>query len=290
MSSFAILGGDQREARVAELLHDEGHDVAVFGLDSANLSGVANSSSLEQAVADRKWIVCPAPGLAAEDQLYAPDASAPLFLSESLLSLTQASEGGLVLGKQTPSLEKVAKRLSIPVHEFKSDRALAVVVASAVAEAVVGELIGKTRRLLRELEVTVLGYGATGSAIADALVALGSHTNVAARNPVQRETARRRGANPVPLSGWHDAVQGTDVVVNTVPVEDTVHQAHFVELANTTVLDISSPPGGLDHDAAREAGVDVIWARGLAGQRAPLTIGDAQYGFIKSAMAGDGGA
>ena len=62
-SSAALLGGDYREIHVAELLKADGHDVAVFGLDSATLTGLSNSFSVEEAVTDREWVICPAPGL-----------------------------------------------------------------------------------------------------------------------------------------------------------------------------------------------------------------------------------
>jgi dipicolinate synthase subunit A len=285
-SKVAILGGDQREVRVAELLNADGHDVAVFGLGLSGSEEIHNSPTVEDAVTDREWIICPAPGLGENDQLYAPNASEPLFLSESLLRRTAASKGGLVVGLQSPSLAEVAGRLGIPIHEFKGDRALAVVVASAVAEALVAELIGLTNRILREIRVTVLGYGATGSAIADALVALGCGTSVASRDVVQLEVARRRGAKAVRLGDWTNLLSDTDVLVNTIPNPQIVGPDLYPMLAHKTVIDISSPPGGLDHEAARSAGVTVIWARGLAGLRAPLTIGEAQYEFIRRAMSG----
>jgi dipicolinate synthase subunit A len=285
-SRVAILGGDQREVRVAELLKADGHDVAVFGLGFSDPSEIVNSPTIEDAVADREWIICPAPGLGENDQLYAPDAPAPLFLSESLLSGTAASKGGLVVGLQSPTLAETAERLGIPIYEFKGDRALAVVVASAVAEALVAELIRVTSRILRELRVTVLGYGATGSAIADALVALGCGTSVASRDVVQLEVARRRGAKAVQFGKWTSLLSDTDVLVNTIPNPQTIGPELYPALVQKTVIDISSPPGGLDHEAARSAGVTVIWARGLAGLRAPLTIGESQYEFIRRAMSG----
>ena len=31
--------------------------------------------------------------------------------------------------------------------------------------------------------------------------------------------------------------------------------------------------------------IDVTWARGLAGKRAPLSVGETQFAFVKAAMA-----
>lgn len=283
--SVAVLGGDHREIRVAELLKEGGHRVSIFGSDPAALNGMSNTSSAEEAIAGSDWIVCPAPGLGRNDEVYAPSSPSPIFLDEALLGLSGADTGGLVVGRASSTLTAVSERLQIQVFEMKHDRALAIVVASAVAEGLLEVLVSKTTRLFRELGILVLGYGATGSAIADTTVALGCRTTVASRNRENLETARRRGATPVPFSEWQGVIQTIDVIINTVPQPETIGPHVFPALAGKTVIDISSPPGGLDHSNAQELGVTVIWARGLAGQRAPLTIGEAQHEFIRLAMA-----
>jgi len=284
-SRVAVLGGDVREVRVAELLRSNGHDVSIFGAASAHLNSLRNAESAEAAVAGSDWIVCPAPGLGPEDEVYAPGSLESIFLDRALLSLSSASKGGLILGQASPTVAAVATALAIPVLEMKRDRALAVVVGSAVAEAVTQILIGATSRLFREMRVLVLGYGATGSAIADTLSALGCDVVVASRNPVDRELARRRRCSAVDFDSWPECLPGTSIVINTVPDRAAIRADHFPQLSDAMVVDISSPPGGLDHAAAEKAGLTVVWARGLAGVRAPITVGNAQFEFVKSAIA-----
>jgi dipicolinate synthase subunit A len=81
-----------------------------------------------------------------------------------------------------------------------------------------------------------------------------------------------------------------DLVVNTVPDAQAISSDLYPLLGGKTVVDISSPPGGLDHLAARETGVTVIWARAQAGERAPLTVGESQCAFIRRMMSNDGTA
>jgi dipicolinate synthase subunit A len=42
------------------------------------------------------------------------------------------------------------------------------------------------------------------------------------------------------------------------------------------VMDLASPPGGMDHDGARALGLNVVWARAQAGS-APRHAGHAQF-------------
>ena len=76
------------------------------------------------------------------------------------------------------------------------------------------------------------------------------------------------------------------VVINTVPSPDAIPASAFPALHEAIVVDIASPPGGTDHQAARDHGLDITWARGLAGARAPLSAGDAQLRVITGAMTG----
>lgn len=283
-SRVAILGGDRRELRIAERLMADGHLVAMFGNDGQSAMPVAWASSAEQAVDEARWIVCPSPGLGSGDRVYAPNADVPIVLDRALLGRSMASAGGLVLGRATPTVTSVAAELRIRVFEMKDDRSLAIANATAVAEGILQLLIGVTDRILADHHILILGYGATGAALLDRLVALGCRVQVAARRPEMLERIRQCGGTPVDFPDRLSALASANVVINTVPTTEALPTDAFPLLDQHIVIDIASPPGGLDHQTAQSAGVTVTWARGLAGGRAPITAGDAQYGFLTRAM------
>jgi dipicolinate synthase subunit A len=281
----AVLGGDEREVYIAERLAAMGYRVAAFG-SGANHSGtVWQAGSAEEAVREASWIICPSPGLGAGDRVYAPHSTTPITLSAGLLAASAAAAGGgLILGRATPGVAAAARQAGVPTVEMKDDRSLAVCNATAVAEALVALLIGKTRRVLPQHTFLVIGYGAAGAACTDALLALTCRVSVAARRPESLERARQRGAAPVPFPARIAAMTSSDVIVNTVPSPEAIPRAALPALSGAIVIDIASPPGGMDHQTAEAAGVNVTWARGLAGARAPLTAGDAQLRFITRAI------
>lgn len=290
----AVLGGDQREYRIAQCLAADGHDVAIYGVAIPPSAGsdavdalIRRAASPGEAVAGAQWLVCPSPGFGPGDVVYAPHAPAPFALDEALLAQSDASRGGIVLGRVTPTLATVLDRMAIPAHEMKDDRALAISNGTSVAEAVVSLLVQRTDRILPEYRFAVVGYGATGAAITDALLALNGNVTLVARDPTSRARAQQRGvAATADYADRLDVLASVDIVVNTVPDTDAVPTAAYPALTSTLVVDIASPPGGLDHDSAEAAGVDVVWARGLAGGRAPRTVGDAQYALVHRAMSG----
>ena len=283
---IAVLGGDAREAYIAGQLRARGDDVALYGATSDGRAdgAVTPAASAQDAVRGARWIVCPSPGLGDGDIVYAPASEAPIVLDAAILSLSDAAAGGLVLGRATPGVREAAAALGIPVFEMKDDRSLAASNARSVAEALVAILVDKTVRILPEHRILVLGFGATGAAFTKALLGLSCEVAVAARREESLAGAAAAGARPVPFDGRVEAMADADIVVNTVPSVDAVPPEAYAVLQHALVVDIASPPGGLDHEAARRAGVDVTWARGLAGGRAPHSAGDAQLGFILRSM------
>lgn len=280
----AILGGDAREAYIGEQLAAMGYEVTAFGVDGKHTGTLHHAGSAEEAVLGARWIVCPSPGLGSGDRVYAPHSPAPITLNAALLASSDASGGGLILGRATPTVAAAAQETGVRLVEMKDDRSLAVCNATSVAEALVALLVGKTRRVLPQHQFLVLGYGATGAAFTDALLGLACQISVAARRAECLERARQRGAAPVPFAERVTAMASSDVIVNTVPSPEAIPSSALPALKDAIVVDIASPPGGLDHRAAKLAGVDVTWARGLAGARAPLSAGDAQLRVIARAI------
>lgn len=283
----AVLGGDVREAYIAGQLRTHGYDVAVYGaaLDGQSGGAIVPSDSPQDAVRGARWIVCPSPGLGDGDVVYAPSSPTRIVLDSTLLSPSDAAAGGLVIGRATEGVRATCDALGIPVFEMKDDRSLAASNARSVAEALVAILVGKTVRILPEHQILVVGFGATGKAFTKALIGLSCEVTVAARRDDALAEAEAMGARAVPFGERVDAMSNADIVVNTVPSFDAVPPEAYAVLQDALVVDIASPPGGLDHEAARSAGVNVTWARGLAGGRAPHSAGDAQLAFILRSVA-----
>lgn len=280
----AVLGGDGREVHVAQRLARDGHDAVCYGQVAIASNGVRVATSLADAVRGTEWLVLPSPGLNG-DLIYAPDAPGPIVLDRALLEQSAARQGGVGMGRSTPKFDEIAGGMSIQIFQLKDDPGLATRLSTGVAEGVMRLLIELTQRILREHRFLVVGYGVTGAVIVDYLVAAHCTPQVAARHPRWLERARQCGAIPVAYDDRVKAMEAADIIINTVPATSAIPSEAFAQLRERIVVDIASPPGGLDHDAARSAGVHVHWPRGLAGGRAPLTAGDAQYAFIANAIA-----
>lgn len=284
-NKVAVLGGDEREHRVCALLVEQGYDVSSFGSGPTDQPPTYRlSRDLHSAVSGASWIICPSPGLGDGDAVFAPAHHGVIRLSSAVLSEASLSKGGLILGRTTDTLNAKALDLGFQIFEMKEDLGLAVSNATAVGEAVLASLIENTKKILREYEFLVIGFGATGFAITHALLAMHCPVTVAARSNRDRERARQIGAKVVDYSHRRDAFEWTDIVINTVPDTRAVPTSIIEDLPGGRVLDIASPPGGMDHEYLLAQDYDARWMRALAGMRAPISCANSQFQFIESAM------
>lgn len=288
-ATIAVLGGDEREHHIASSLADVGHHVRVFA-GSGSDRGVRYERvhSAREAVEGAQWIICPYPGLGNAGEIYAPAAPAPVRLERALLAASAAHSGGLVLGRASLAVREVSEDLGIALHEAKADSALAVRAATAVAEGLMPLLIERSERLLRDHLYVVVGFGSTGFAITQMLLALRCEVIVAARSKRDRERVRQLGARPVEYHARVDVMETADIVINTVPDVGAVPFGVGASRTTAKILDIASPPGGMDHQSLLGQGLDVSWVRGLGGLRAPLSMAEAQTAFIDGVIGRSG--
>ncbi len=132
--NFWVVGGDMRQAKLAELLADDGHTVHTFALENAqDLIGVTAEQSLERAALS-DCVVLPLPTEAGKGLLNSPLSAAPLFLEEVFSALRPGQI--LCAGRVTPDITDLATRHGLTLHDYFLREELAVANAVPVALAV----------------------------------------------------------------------------------------------------------------------------------------------------------
>lgn len=286
---IAVVGGDDRERYLACRLAAAGYQVRVYG-GIGGRSGhttegpqPVRARGFASAVRDAEWLVFPTPGINDEGALYAPFHDGSILVREVLRSAKEAHRGGVVLGRATDEVQEIATELGFEVHEVATAESVRLRLAASAAEGVIGVLLDRTDRILAECTVLVVGTGRVAGAVARLLRAWQVPTVVAGRDGVAlRSLAGELGVRTVPYGGRVGALAGVHVVVNTVPSQDALSDRLLSKCRGKVVVDIASPPGGRDHTVPPPEGVDVYWARGLAGSRAPATAGDALFDLVVS--------
>ena len=259
--NFAVIGGDARFSRLAELLRADGHLALCAGLEGAG----AACLPLEDAVKDAEIVILPLPACAGET------VNAPLAADK--IEIRRLA--GLIRPCQTVLAGKPAGTLTelVPCVDYFAREELTVRNAAATAE-------GALEILMRELPVTLLGerilvvgFGRIGKLLALRLHLLGARVTVSARKPADRAWIQCLGLEAADTERLD--VSGFRAVVNTVPAL-VLDEKRLLRLDRDCLcLDLASKPGGVDFAAAQRLGLRTIHALGLPGRACPESAASA---------------
>ncbi len=283
--TIAIVGGDAREAEIARLAAETGAAVRAFGFPwpEAGIPGVSKTNSAPGATAGADVALFPIAGIK-NGSLYAPSLTAPLRIDAPLLA-GMANGGHIVCGSADAALTREAAQRSLTIHAYEHDQESRLLRAPSVVEGVLATLIGNTRHSLHDAEIAVLGQGTLGRLLAITLHKLGARVHAIARDPVQRAEAAIQGFDACGFESLPTIAPCLDILVSAVPVRIVDAELLHSMRPGTLVVDLASPPGSVDLEAAKTLPIKAIWARGL-GARAPVTVGRAQWLAIRRRIEG----
>jgi dipicolinate synthase subunit A len=277
----AVVGGDQREIEIVRLMLAEGLEVRAIGLPpgAAGVLGRRQAGSVAEAVNGAGAIVCPIPGLGVDDSIYAPQWPKKLYVTPQDLAVC-ARPGAVVMGTASPSFKAMVGTAGLALHEYETDDELMILRSRAIAEGAVRIAIERTDVTLHRTKIYLLGFGRVSVTLCEVLLGLGADLTVVARNPAQLARAWEMGAEPLHIQDLPESISEARVIFNTIPVRVLDEPLLARTAQDALIIDLSAPPGGVDHERASALGRNAVWARGL-GSRAPVSVGQSQWKGIR---------
>lgn len=274
-----VVGGDLRQAKLAQLLAEDGHTVYTYALGSQMPStpGLTAVDSLKQ-ISRADCVILPLTVSAGSGLL-----NAPLSVSEHPLDpiLSQLSPRQFLCGgRVSPDVQALAAAHGLNIRDYFAREELAVANAVPTAEGAVQLAMEHLPITIHGSRVLVLGFGRVGRLTAQRFQALGAKVSIAARKYEQLAWAEAMGFGAEQLERLGGWLCGYDLIVNTVPAQ-VLGPAELEDLKeDCLIIDLASKPGGVDLAAAGQLGLTVIWALALPGKVAPVTAGAAIKGTI----------
>ena len=269
-----VVGGDLRQAKLAQLLAEDGHTVHTYALGEPQEPTPGLTAEVSPRYIDKAdCVVLPLAVSNGEGLLNAPLALSehPLAPILDRLSPRQFLCGGLVGGEA----EELARKRGLTIHDYFAREELAVANAVPTAEGAVQLAMEHLPITIHGSKVLVIGFGRVGRLTAQRFQALGARVSVAARRYDQLAWAQAMGYGGEHLGQLKDWLCGYDLIVNTVPAQVLGQGELEAVKPDCLILDLASKPGGVDLSAAGELGLTVIWALSLPGKVAPSTAGAA---------------
>ena len=236
-----VIGGDLRQAKLAELLADDGHTVHTYALERGREEGAQGERDLSgAALAD--CVVLPLPASGEGGKLNAPLAEEKPQLEEVFAALRPGQV--VCAGKVDGALEALGKAHGVLLFDYFAREELAVANAVPTAEGAVQIAMEELPVTLHGARVLVLGFGRVAKLAAHRFHALGARVSVAARKWADLAWAEAYGYETEHierLDGWLCAY---DLIVNTVP-HQVLDESRLNDLRpGCLVIDLASKPGG----------------------------------------------
>ena len=236
---ITILGGDARLNALAALLRSEGRQAAC----------ASDAETAKTLIPTSRLVVTQYPAKMDTDM-------------ETILSLAPDSARICLCGPgHWPEDGRVI--------DLWKDEALLQENAYLTAEGALSASMRAGQRSIRGLNCVVIGWGRIGSALAELLVAMGARVTVASGTEEHRKRALARGAQAIPMEKLNAVLSGAGLVFSTPPamVLDGERLRHVNREA--MLIDLASPPYGMDLKAAWRLGLRAWREPGLPGRYCP---------------------
>lgn len=267
--TFGVLGGDMRQVYLARSIAADGFPVLTSGLEKVQGSRPPEPVGLDQLCSQADVILLPLPATRDGENLNAPLASQAVKLDGDFAA---RFSGKQVLGGMTAKLAASAEGWSrAALRDYYQREELLVGNAVLTAEGAIGAAVTGHPGSINGSRCLVTGFGRIGKALCLALKGLGAQVDCAARKAWDFTSIQALGCGPVQ---YGEIGEGYDLIFNTVP--------HVVLEADTLsrqspgclLLELASPPGGIDLEAAGRLGLRVQQEPSLPGRMSPKSAGE----------------
>ena len=253
-----IIQADNRQLYMSQYLEKNGFDVTVF---TPNLLSGDNERNFDGATfalptVKNSRINCEY-DVSCENIL-------PLIKKDGVVFSAMADEA---------FLEKIYDA-ELKHYDFYKREELIILNASLTAQAVLELVLINSNVSLSDLKILVTGYGKTGEAIADILLANKVSVTVAARKIKDRTRAEIKNIRAVSFNEIKNYSDEFDFVINTVP--ETVIGKNLLSTfsENCIFFEVASKPYGIDIGEAEKQNKKIIIASSLPGKYVARSAGE----------------
>ncbi|MGI6005986.1 MAG: dipicolinate synthase subunit DpsA [Ruminococcus sp.] len=277
---IAVIAGDRRQVYLARILTMRGYRVTVCGLcENLHDERIQTATVLAEALKGADAVAAPVPFLRAGriTGIYeVPDMNMETLLEK----MPKAAK--LFAGNIPAGIKEYAEKKKFMVYDLMLDEFAAAANAVSAAEGAAAEAIARSPVNLSRSRCIVLGYGRCGKALVRLLKAFACHVLVSEKDPMKAAEASTLADGIINEKEIADGVADADFIFNTVP--EIILTAEYLRHVKKRawILDLASPPGGVDYQAAESMFVNAVLLPGLPGRYAPESSAEIFADFIES--------
>ena len=267
--SFAVVGGDKRSIALAEMLFRQGHRVKLYGFIDYERETPMQCKNLYETISEAEYIIGPIPCAHNGGVLNAPFHNENMLV-EDLFRLIRPSQT-FMAGYMKPEIFALAEKYNIRAIDMLSREELLVANAIPTAEGAIKIAIDETDITLHGNNMLIIGYGRIGTVLCGMLRGMGARVSAVVNSGHAAALAKSCGHRVVFFEEMEKHLNEADIIFNTVPevLLDKRNMKHIRK--DTLIIDLASPPYGVDVNAGRDFGLKVRFTNSLPGKIAPVT-------------------
>jgi len=259
MRNILIVGGDRRQLALAGLLREKGYRVSLLGFDKLG--------AYYEPMESPETIFLPVPYRDPGGSLKAPYAEEKLELKDIVRRYPACVY--YLGGCDAAAREVFGGR--IRYVDLMADEAYQVENALLTTQAAVCVFQQASEVALCDLHCVVVGYGRIAKFLCRLLVAHGARVTATARKESDLVLIRLERMGAVHTSRLACALPEADVIFTTVPHNVFGEEELKSIRSGVMLMELASPPYGMDMALAKELGVNVRLEQGLPGRYFPVS-------------------
>ena len=283
---IAIVGGDLKAAKLAQMLANDNNEIHVYGLEKSeeikNSANITEYDSIKKTIENVDVVIGPIPFSSNNTTINSPFSENEIKIREFMHVINAKV---LIAGGILPEIYEMANDEYIEIIDIMKREELAVLNTIATAEGIIQVAIENTNKILHGSEILILGFGRTGKVLARKLAGLSAKVTCAARKDEDMAWIQAYGHKATNINNIGENLKQFDVIINTVPHMILTEERLKHVKKDCLLIDLASNPGGMDKKVIKEQQLKFVWALSLPGKVAPTTsaefIKDTIYNILK---------
>ena len=260
---YAVIGGDMRLVHLVSLLRESGRQAEGFLQEGAGGKTLSMKELSHYDCLVSNW------------PMRWPHACREIMEQDILENIAPGSTF-LLCGPKFPQI----RRWDLQYINLWEDEALMRENAWLTAEAAVGTAVARTGGSLQGLRCMVVGCGRIGRALMEILLNMGAEVTLVSGSADKRRMAQESGALAVEVGEIASALPEQQLVFSTPPAM-VIGPAELEHINKEAwIIDLASPPYGVDLEAAQAYGLKAVRESGLPGRYCPLSAARALMNAI----------
>ena len=283
--TLGVIGGDLRQAHIANCLAKQGKKVKAFLLEKNAILNpeLTCKEPVETGLKDCEAVILPMPLSGDGTWVNSPFSQERASVSQCLRAMQSGT--AVFAGKVDPKTQQLAEDQGVLLTDYLEREELAIHNARITAEGTLEIAFQELAVAIFKLPCLILGHGRVAKALIQVFNGVGAELSVAARKYSDLAQIQLEGCKPVPFHQLEKALPDTKLLINTVPSQILGKEQLALLPRDTLLIDLASRPGGICMEEAAAQGLKAIWALSLPGKCAPISAGEIILQTIENCVA-----